>query len=257
MFRSYCADLPDHGSLLLGRNPCQISSTKLRDLYRSGCLNHPRAMDVIHDPFNPLADHVEPDSGESRPGVRTPFENDHHGFTVHFTQGQFPRHRPPLVIEEIRCLGKLPGKPLGNVEPGVSANQFTHPVPIAAVEALDVELHDPFQLRARASSRHLSWRRISQLGSSAVECRLDAADGRIDQFRNLLQRIIEYVLQKHARPLFRRERQHKTFDSFSGSQNRLSWLYRFGHSDSRVGFVPHSPATEEIDTTVVSNPKQP
>src|SRR5579859_443413 len=105
-------------------------------------------MDVIHDAFDALTDNVEPDSGMSGPSVRAPFEYDHHGLTVHFAQCQFPRHRPPLVIEEIRRIGKLAGKPLGNVEPGVGTNQFTHAVPIATVEALDVELHDSFQLRA-------------------------------------------------------------------------------------------------------------
>jgi hypothetical protein len=47
------------------------------------------------------------------------------------------------------------------------------------------------------------------------------------------------------------------FDSFSGSQHRLGRLYRFGHSDSRVGLVPDSPPSEEIDTTVVRDPKKP
>ena len=38
-----------------------ITSTGLQHLHRTGCLNHPRTMDVIHNAFDPLADHVEPD----------------------------------------------------------------------------------------------------------------------------------------------------------------------------------------------------
>src|SRR5215469_2611501 len=109
-------------------------------------------MYVIRNAFDLFVIYLEPNDRVSRPCVGTTPENNHHRFTVHFRQCQFPRPRPPFVIEEIRSVGKLPGKPFGYIEASVGTNQFPDAVPIAAVKAFDVELHDPPQLWASTSS---------------------------------------------------------------------------------------------------------
>ena len=150
------------------------------------------------------------------PRVGATLEDDHHRFAVHFAYRQLPGPRQPLVIAKVRRVHKVPRKPLGNAEPGVSTRQFTHSVPVVTVEAIDVQLHDLFQLGTRALSRLRRKGGFSQLGSSAVERCLDATRSGIDQFRNFFEGIVEYILQKKARALFGRQHQHKVLDSDSG-----------------------------------------
>ena len=144
-------------------------------------------MDVVHDAFDLFADHCEPDGRVWRPCIRTPAEDDHHRFAVHLTRRQFPRPSPTFVIEEIRCFGEFSRKPFDNVQSRIGARQFTYSVPVATVEAFDVELRDSFQLWADTSSRRSRRRGFSQLCSSAVERCLDAPNCRIDQFGNFLE----------------------------------------------------------------------
>jgi hypothetical protein len=37
---------------------------------------------------------------------------------IHLAQRHFPGPRPPIVVEEVWCVRKLPGEPVENVEPG-------------------------------------------------------------------------------------------------------------------------------------------
>src|SRR5215813_5449150 len=87
--------------------------------YRVSYRYHPRAMQVVYDSFNLLADHVHTNRRVRGPCIGTTPENDHHRFTVHFTHRQFPGPGPAVVIEEIRRVRKLTGKHIGNGEPGV------------------------------------------------------------------------------------------------------------------------------------------
>jgi hypothetical protein len=163
-------------------------------------------MYVIHDALNAWAGHFEPDGRVRCPSIGTTAENDNHRLAVHFTQCQFPRPWPAIVIEEIGRFRKLPCKSFGNVQPRVGTDQFAHSSPIAAVEALDVKLHHSFQLWAHTSSWFRMRRRLGQLRSSPIQRRLDTANSRVDQICNFLKRIVKNILQKNARALFRRQR---------------------------------------------------
>src|SRR5262245_10663543 len=120
--------------------------------HAGGCRNHPWAMNVVYDSFNLLADHVHTNSRVRHPRVGAALKNDHHRFAVHFTHGQFPGPGPAVVMEEISRVPKLPGKPIGNTEPGVGTDQFTHTVPVASIKAIHIKLHNSRQLWTRTSS---------------------------------------------------------------------------------------------------------
>src|ERR1700674_2607234 len=115
-------------------------------------------MNVIYDSLNFLADHVHTNGGVRRPCIRTTLEDDQHRFTVQFTDGKSPRPRPVVVIEEIRRVRKLAAKAISDVEPGVSTDQFTHPIPIASIKSIHIKLHNSCQSRVRCSSR-VRWSR--------------------------------------------------------------------------------------------------
>ncbi len=110
-------------------------------------------MNVIPESLDLLVRDIHADRGECGPRVGTAAKYHQYRFAFQFANGQLPGPRPTIVVVEVRGILKLARKPVCNVEPRISADQFANSVPIAAVEVIHIKLHDSQQFRVRCANR--------------------------------------------------------------------------------------------------------
>jgi hypothetical protein len=109
-----------------------------------------------------------------------------------------------LVASEVRRIREPSGKSVGDADARVSCNELAQSVPVAAVESLNVRPEQRRELRRHLAARHTRRRRRDELRATAMQRGLHTADGGVEKFRDLLERVVEHVLQQHARALLRR-----------------------------------------------------
>ncbi len=59
----------------------------------------------------------------------------------------FQGKRPPLINAKVTRVGQSPPEYISNSETSVGADQFAESIPIAAIEALDIEIQQLHQFR--------------------------------------------------------------------------------------------------------------
>ncbi len=193
-----------------------------------------------------------------RPSVAGAAKQNDLRLAVHCSHRQSPFERESLVVTEVGRSRQRSGESVRHLDARVRGDELPHAIPVAPVESIDIEMQDPLVRGALRARRGLPPGQARELGTAAMECGFDAADGGIDQLRDFFQRIIEDVLQEHASALHGRKQQHKMLDR--PAQCRPGRIgRRDGIGPRRIGFrlLPDFPAPKEVDTPVVSDPEQP
>ena len=171
------------------------------------------------------------------------------------------RHPPiryPLVAAEVRRVRQPAREPIRDLKPRIGADQLAEAVPVAPVESIDVEVQQlRHGLRRRARRAGVLGQR-RQLLPAATERRLHAAQCRVDELGNLLERVVEDVLQQHAGAFLRRQRDHQMLDRASEIRaDRIGRRNEVGRHRRRLGFHLNAAPAQKIDAAIVGDAEQP
>jgi hypothetical protein len=99
---------------------------------------------------------------------------------------------------------------------------------------------------------------LGELRAAAVESGLDATDRGVDEFGNFLERIVEYVFQKYAGPLLRRQADYEVFEGTPETEH--GWVKRFDYVRylrRRFRLNANAALSQKIDRAIVGDTKQP
>ena len=98
----------------------------------------------------------------------------------------------------------------------------------------------------------------SAVAARAVEGGFHAADRRVDELGDFLERIVEDVLQQDAGPLFRGQSDHEPlYGPIEAPAEGVNGLNQVRHGGARLGLYASAAAAQKIDAMVVRDPKQP
>src|SRR5262245_45421934 len=128
-----------------------MSVNQLAYHYGSG-RESPWAVLVIGDPRDSAVRRdIKPnDSFDCPRGVAAIEQNDRDG-AVHFAECQLPRLPHTLVNPKVARIGEVARESIGHEQPGIGADQFAQPVPIAPIETFDVQTKNLLVLGGRGT----------------------------------------------------------------------------------------------------------
>jgi len=203
--------------------------------------------------------HLESNHAASRPhAVHLVLRHDHR-LAVDVGEEQPPRRGCTIVPAEVRRVREPSREAVGHAHARVRAHQLAQTIPVAAVEALDVaceQRRNVGRVDVRAS---WAWcRGRGELRSPAVQRRLHTPDRRARELGDLLERVVEHVLEQHARALHRRQREHEMLDGAAECRaRRIVRPHAVRSVDESLRVLAHAAPAQEVDAAVVRDAEQP
>src|SRR5258708_965098 len=147
---------------------------------------------------------------------------------------------------------------IGDAQVRISTDQFTQAIPVAAIEALDIDVEQRRQFRIDHGLGPGVIAERRQLGAASLECSLHPTDGRADEIRNFVQRIVEDVLEKHAGSLLGWQIDHKSLDgAVQRPTDGLDWRRPIRLNSGCLGLVANAAFPQEVDTAIMRDSEQP
>src|SRR5262245_15345894 len=143
---------------------------------------NPRAVLIIGDLFDSTVRcDLDAKNALNFPSSVPEIQQDDRGLPIHFTQCQPPRHRHTRVDAKVAGISESARVSISNQQAGISADQFAEPIPIAAIESLDVKLKNLFVLPGRYAWRYGSSFHQRQFRPATIEGRLNTTHCRIHE----------------------------------------------------------------------------
>src|SRR5262245_48196754 len=103
----------------------------------------PRTVLVIGDPLDSaVCAHFDPNDSRDLPRAIVEMQKNDPGLTIDVAHSQPPRHPHARIDAELTAIREAARVPIGDEQSGVGADQFAEPVPVLAIEPLDVQAKD-------------------------------------------------------------------------------------------------------------------
>src|SRR5256885_3244733 len=237
----------------------RIRGLRHGDVERRRGRQDPWAMPEVRDLPNASIRHPETDDVRDLPRVQRAMEDDDCRLAVQLADDRAPRNGDALVLSEVLCVGKVAGEAIGDIQPSVGGDQLAQTVAIVRVEALDVELHEHLIIIAFRARRLQIARALGELRPSAIERGLHTTDRRVDEIGDLLERVVEHVLEEHARALLRRKEEHEML-----ARRTEVGAREFDCRDAilrlrrlHLGVLTNLTPAQKVDAAVVRDAKEP
>src|SRR5947209_2846362 len=113
----------------------RASADRLAHHNRS-CSECPRAVLVISDPIDSaVSSDIKTHDSRQFPRAVSGMEKKNGRLAVHFAHGEPPHYLHARVNAKIAAGGEAACVTIGHLQAGVGADQFTQPIPIAAIES--------------------------------------------------------------------------------------------------------------------------